>query len=90
MADSELIPRDELTTLIEASEVAKVADDAESIIEEQQVAYLINSAANTGARMALFNHPLSEDMIKNLEEKGYTVNKKIHSADPEVQYVIKW
>jgi hypothetical protein len=83
-----LIPQDELTTLIAASAAEAVADTAQQTLQEQSVAYTINTAANTGAHTCLYNHPLSEDTITILTSKGYTVEIVEGSARPGSQYVI--
>lgn len=68
-----LIPQDKLNVLIPASDVKSTADTACAVLEEQSVAFMINSAANTGAHQCLYNHPISESLISKLKKNGYTV-----------------
>lgn len=83
-----LIPQDELNQLKNASEVETVANTAEQTIQEQAVAYLINTAANTGLHECQFNGILTEDTITALEGKGYTVTPKAGIAVEGTQFVI--
>jgi len=71
----ELIPSDEMTTLKPASEVKTIADEAEEILEQQSVAYLINEAANTGSHMVVWSKSISDELKQVLEGQGYKVIK---------------
>ena len=83
-----LIPQNELNQLITASAAKDVADTAEQTIQEQSVAYLINTAANTGLHECQFNGILTEETISVLEGKGYTVTPKGDIAVEGTQFVI--
>lgn len=83
-----LIPQNELNQLIAASAAKDVADTAEQTIQEQAVAYLINTAANTGLHECQFNGILTEETISVLEGKGYTVTPKTDIAVEGTQFVI--
>lgn len=83
-----LIPQDELNQLKTASEVEAVANTATQTIQEQAVAYLINTAANTGLHECLFNGILTDETITALEGKGYTVTPKTNIAVSGTQFVI--
>ena len=85
---SELIPKEEIIELKSASAVKAVADGAIAIIEKQQVAALINNAANTGQHEAIWQHPLSDELLKTLEAQGYKVTQMPRSAHPEVVWRI--
>lgn len=77
-----LIPIEEISNLKSASEVKSVADTALDIIEEQQVAKLINIAANAGQHSAMWQHDMSDELKTKLESMGYTVYKKSNAAIP--------
>lgn len=87
-----LIPQEELPVLKSASDVKSVSDGAELEAELMAIAKLINSSANTGQYTVLYNHPISEDALAELEGKGYKVEQRSarFTADPETQYVISW
>lgn len=83
-----LIPKEEIIELKSAAAVKAVADDALSIIEEQQVAALINTAANTGQHRAIWQHELSDELKKTLEAQGYKITRRMHSANPDFVWEI--
>ncbi len=87
-----LIPQDEYAVLKSASEVKGVADSALLEAEKMAIAKLINSTANTGEYMVLYNHDISEEMQGILESMGYFLSKKPekYSADPKFQWIIRW
>lgn len=87
-----LIPQDELAILKIASDVKEVAASAKLEAEKMAIAKLINSSANTGQYVALYNHEISDDMKEILKGQGYTLAKRSSQfcADPETQYIIGW
>lgn len=87
-----LFKQEELPTLVSASEAKSVADSAPFEAEKMALAKLINSSANTGQYRVLYNHPISDEALEELKSQGYEVIKrsKLHSADPESQYIISW
>lgn len=82
-----LIPAEDLTTLQAAATVKDAADSAESIHEEQSVAYAINTAANSGEHRVRFSKPISAELQEKLETNGYTVYRDLSSVLP--QYIIE-
>ena len=70
-----LIPKEEMNILKSASEVKAIADKAIELQDEASAAYIINEAANTGCHMAIWRHPLSDELKKTLEGQGYKVTK---------------
>ena len=79
-----------LCELVPASEAKEMANKAEFILEQQSVAYAINSAAKTGAHEVTWSKPLSDEMITLLEseEYGYTLTKNLRAADPNTSWTI--
>lgn len=91
MADSlpTLIPLDSLTQLQSATEVKNVAENASEIHETQEVAYAINTAANTGATSVIFNKAISDNVQSTLESKGYVLTQR-EMANRHASYIISW
>ena len=85
-----LIPQDELTTLLSASEVKEVSDSAAFDQALQAIAVKINTAANTGNTDVVINSGLSEDVIEELETQGYTIKYDTDRAAPKGQVHIIW
>lgn len=83
-----LIPAEDITTLLPASQVKQVADAAEFIHESQSIATVINMAANTGAHSVTYSHAISKTMLTTLETQGYVVTQNDHAADPTKCYMI--
>lgn len=77
-----------LCELVPASQAKEMADKAVFILEQQSVAYAINSAAKTGEHNVKWSKPLSDEMIALLEENGYTVTKNLRAADPDTSWTI--
>ena len=82
------IPLSELASLKNASDAKVIADGSKDVTDEMLVAYLINTAANTGEHMTVWMHPMSSKLKTTLEGKGYTVTSMSWAADPEVLWVI--
>lgn len=87
-----LIPENQYAVLQSASSVKFVSDTAVVDSEEVAVAKLINSSANTGQTVVLYNHTLTDETISTLEGQGYTVKQRpaAFCADPRYQYIISW
>lgn len=87
-----LFTQEELPILKSASEVKSVSDTAEFESEKIRVAKLINSSANTGQYVVLYNHDMSDKLKELLEGQGYKIKNlsKYISADPQYQYEISW
>lgn len=85
-----LIPQDELTTLRPASEVKTVSETAEYEQEKLAVAHIINSAANTGETCAIVNHRLSDALITELKNNGYTLSYTVSRVNITDEVVISW
>lgn len=79
MADK-LIPLDEMSVLKSASEVKDVAESAIDIQNEMTAAYIINNAANTGQRIAVWGNHMTDTLKSTLEGKGYTVTRNDRGA----------
>lgn len=73
---AELIPKEEMATLKSAAEVKEIADKAIELQDIASAAHLINEAANTGQHMAVWGHPLTDELRKALEGQGYKVTKR--------------
>lgn len=79
-----------LCELVPASEAKEMADKAVFILEQQSVAYAINSAAKTGEHEVTWSKTLSDEMVALLEseEYGYKVKKNLRAADPDKSWTI--
>lgn len=86
MANTNLLP---LVTLRSAEDVREVAENAAEIHEMQQIAYAINTAANTGELCVEYNHGISDSMMSTLEQQGYTI-KPHPLANEQPSYIISW
>lgn len=83
-----LIPYNELAELKLASDVKDISAGAKIAHQVSEVAYVINTAANTGEYRAYYNGELLPETIELLESNGYTIvanARSIHS-----QSVISW
>lgn len=83
-----LIPASDMNVLIAASAAKAVADSALADLEQQSMAYCINSAANTGEHFTAWDKPISSALLSVLEGQGYTVTRNPNSADPSMSYII--
>lgn len=85
MADTtiKLIEHKQLATLLPASTVAAIADKAQLLHQEQEVAYLINSAANTGEKSVIWNKPMTDALKAILDGQGYKVTRMPNSANEQ-------
>ena len=83
-----LIPRDEMNQLKNASAVKAIADSAIEEQLEMEVAYIINTAANTGCHTAVWAKEMPEDLKSTLEGKGYQVLSDNSAADPRKYWII--
>lgn len=83
-----LIERDKLNVLISAQEAKTIAEGALDDINLQQVAYAINTAANTGETEAIILTRMTAKTKEELEAKGYRVQIKVTGAEPTV--VVSW
>lgn len=83
-----LIPIDELNQLKSATVVKAVADSALQDLEQMSVAATINTAANTGSHVALWEHPLSDTTIQALKAQGYSILQNTKTAYPSISYTI--
>ena len=83
-----LIEIGKLNELVSASSAKSTSDSAVDDINLQQVAYAINSAANTGQTEVVVMTPLTDNTLTQLEANGYTVVYKKSGA--ELTTVISW
>lgn len=81
---------EELNTLHAADEVKSVSEAAVAIHEKNSVARLINLAANTGEKQAIWEHPLSESLESELKSNGYTIKKLTESVPVCMLWQISW
>lgn len=77
------------TTLHSASECLQLATSLSYVyqIEEETLAYLINSAANTGEKKMIYQSILSDKGLKTLKSNGYEVT---YPYKGRVQSLISW
>lgn len=80
----------ELTTLISASDAKSVAESADLYHELSEIAYQINTAANTGSKSVRILHQISKDALDELEGQGYVVKPVSPIAIPNSQFDIFW
>ena len=59
-------------------------------VEEMMVARLINDAANAGRTEVMCITPLSENLIKKLESKGYEYKPTSSYAIDNAPHIISW
>ena len=85
-----LIPMDELQTLKAASAVKSVAETAEVDQQKQEIAYLINTAANCGQLDVAYNGKLIPEVKTELETKGYSITYDVAKMNPEDIAHISW
>jgi hypothetical protein len=83
-----LIPKDELHELKLASAVKTVADGAIEDQYEMEAAYLINTAANTGAHTVVWSKEMPDTLKDALEANGYQVLSDNRAADPNKRWII--
>lgn len=83
-----LIERDKLNQLIPASEAKAVSETALDAINLAQVAYAINTAANTGETQTVVMTQMTDNTKEQLNAKGYKVNYKLTGAQPTL--VVSW
>jgi len=83
-----LIPKDELNELKLASAVKTVADGAIEDQYEMEAAYLINTAANTGAHTVVWSKEMPDTLKDALEANGYQVLSDNRAADPNKRWII--
>ena len=83
-----LIQRDSLNILLPAAEAQSVASTAIDELNLQQVAYAINSAANTGELRTVIMSSMTDNTISELEAKGYKIEHKISGAEKTT--VVSW
>lgn len=86
---SRIAPED-MTTLISAASAKSISDTAVDELEEMQVAYCINEAANTGETEAYYAKPISETILTKLEAEGYTVKAPAPLAKLGDVTIISW
>ena len=67
------VDKDHMTELRSASDSKATATDAVKDTQLEAVAYLINSAANTGEMSAMFQGDLLDEVKSELETEGYTL-----------------
>ena len=81
-----LIPISDMNILKSASEVRSISETA--LIDQQiaEVAYVINTAANSGEKRCIFCRNLLDKTIEELENKGYTITKLDNLS--AIQYTI--
>ena len=85
-----LIPADEMTTLVPATQAQSIAATAEDAIQLKAVAYLINNAANTGQYRAKYNDELRPYVVQQLKSNGYTIRYTGNVYNVEHDCIISW
>ena len=86
-----LIPKDQMTELFSASQVAETASTAEEDIQLKSVAFAINQAANTGLYRIIYQEKLKDSVKEALEAKGYTIKYVDNNAyDMQHHALIIW
>ena len=85
-----LIPMDELMTLKAASAVKTVASTAAADQQEKEIAYAINTAANTGEYDVAYNGKIIDSVKTKLESNGYKVTYDIARMNAEDIAHISW
>ena len=80
---AQLIPKEEMAVLKSAAEVKQVADEAIELQDIASAAYIINEAANTGSHIAIWRHPVSDELRKTLEGQGYKITRRSQYPDVE-------
>lgn len=80
----------DVTTLRSASDVYTSSQVAESGVVEASLAAAINNAAACGQTSVIFSTKLTDDLIKKLEGKGYTVTVSGVNTNYAPQYIISW
>lgn len=68
---------EDMITLLPASEVRQVSDQSMIRIEREQIAYAINSCANTGEYSVWISDSLSETVQSELKANGYTLKQTV-------------
>ena len=87
-----LIKQEELSELKPAAELHQVSSSAELDQERAAVARLCNLAANTHEFRAVWQHPISETLLQELQSLGYRVSPMVpyNTLNDNVQYLIEW
>lgn len=85
-----LVDKDDMTTLRTAAESLATSQTAEDEIQLKAVAYAINSAANTGETVTVFQGELRENVKSEVEGKGYTIRYDSSIAFPDRKAIISW
>lgn len=83
-----LIEQGKLDKLLPASEAKAVAESAIDATNLAQVAYAINTAANTGETEAVIMSLMTPNTISELESNGYKIMYKKTAAQSTV--VVSW
>lgn len=83
-----MFDKTQLTSLQPNTEVISTAESATDEHEIMQIAHVINSAANTGEHVILYNSRLSQPTREMLKFQGYDVQPNLAGADPESQWII--
>lgn len=86
MAITTLMP---YTTLRPAADVKDVAEKAAEVHELQQLAYAINTAADTGELQTVYEHAISDNAQSTLELQGYQLTP-YKLATNGAAYIISW
>ena len=84
-----MFPKDEMTVLHTAEECKTVAEEAAEVHQLAEVAYSINTAANTGETTTRYLQKLLPAIKSQLESKGYTLRQS-GGADPDSSVDISW
>ena len=81
---------EELNTLHSAAQVKVVSEAAFEIQQRNSIARLINLAANVGEKSAIWNHPITDSIKKELEGQGYELTQPKRVAKDSVMWQISW
>ena len=78
------------TTLRSASDVYASSQTAGHNVLKESLAATINNAAACGQTCVIFSTKLTDDIMKELEDNGYTVTVSGVNTIYAPQYIISW
>lgn len=78
------------TTLISASDVYASSQTAEHDVLKESLAAVINTAAACGQTCVIFSTKLTDAIMKELKDNGYTVTVSGVNTIYAPQYIISW
>ena len=80
-----------IDTLLDASEISSISDNAVENLDELAVAHYINYAADCGQKKIVWQRPMTEVIKSKLEGLGYKITPIVERiARPGYMYVVEW